>query len=205
MGRMPSEAHGSSLPNRTTPVHRSLWAPWRLSYLRQLEDESAALRCEAGGNPSVSPGGDATSDGDFLREVWERPADDVANHVVHRDADGLILLNRYPYANGHLLVSLGRAAPRLLDYEPAERASFWRLVDRAVALCHAALRPQGLNIGINEGRAAGAGVPTHLHAHVVPRWGGDTNFMTVVGEVRVIPASLEAVATLYRSADPDHA
>jgi ATP adenylyltransferase len=119
---------------------------------------------------------------------------------VHRDAHGIILLNRYPYANGHLLVALGEARPTLLDYEPAQRSAFWRLVERGLALMQRALSPQGINLGINEGEAAGAGLPEHLHAHLVPRWSADTNFMSVVGHVRVIPDALEDVAKLYRDA-----
>ena len=169
-------------------MHSSLWAPWRAAYLRDLasKEESAARD------------GAAAGDGDFLRAAWERPDLDEPNHVVVRTADGLILLNKFPYANGHLLAALADARPTLLDYAPAQRAAFWSLVESAVALCRRTLDPQGVNVGINEGRAAGAGVPTHLHAHVVPRWHGDTNFITVVGEVRVVPDSLEAMARAYR-------
>jgi ATP adenylyltransferase len=173
-------------------MHASLWAPWRLAYLRSLDQNAAA----AGGDARAATS--APGDGDFLRAAWERPDLDGANHVVQRSAEGLILLNRYPYANGHLLVALGAARSALLDYDAAQRAAFWTLVDRAVELCRRALEPQGVNIGVNEGRAAGAGVPTHLHAHIVPRWSGDTNFMTVVGAVRVIPDSLDRMAERYR-------
>jgi ATP adenylyltransferase len=109
----------------------------------------------------------------------------------------MILLNKFPYANGHLLVALGDPRPTLLDYEPAQRAHLWALVDRAADLMQRALEPQGINIGVNQGRAAGAGVPQHLHAHLVPRWGGDVNFMTVVGNVRVMPGSLEKMFERY--------
>ncbi|HMN95186.1 MAG TPA: HIT domain-containing protein [Phycisphaerales bacterium] len=172
-------------------MHQSLWAPWRLAYLRSLDD---AVGATTAGAPR--PAGD----GDFIRAAWDHPDLDRENHVVFRDRDGLILLNRYPYANGHLLVALGEARPRLLDYDPPQRASLWSLVERAVGLCRRTLAPQGINVGINEGSAAGAGVPAHLHAHVVPRWNGDTNFMSVVGAVRVIPDSLERMAEEYRRA-----
>jgi ATP adenylyltransferase len=167
-------------------MHQNLWAPWRMSYLRDLERRSSAL---------AQP---ETGDDNFLLGIWNRPEDDGPNHVITRTAEGMILLNRYPYANGHLLVALGDGRPSLTDYDPPQRAAFWQLVDRAAELCQLALNPQGLNIGVNQGRAAGAGVPSHLHAHVVPRWGGDTNFITVVGELRVIPDSLEAMAARYR-------
>jgi len=174
-------------------MHSSLWAPWRLAYLRDLEGKVARLASD--GQVAAT-----RRDGDFLRAAWERPDLDRQHHVIERSARGLIMLNRYPYANGHLLVALGLARPALLDYSPEERAALWALVDRATALCHRALRPHGVNIGINEGSAAGAGVPGHLHAHVVPRWTGDTNFISVVGEVRVIPDALESMAATYRAA-----
>lgn len=166
----------------------AIHAPWRLAYLESLGEE------ERTGQPK--PG----ASGSFLRDYWLNPSGDKANHVIVRTADGMILLNAFPYATGHLLVALGEARPTLLDYEPAQRATLWALVDRAAALVQAAFEPQGINIGINQGRAAGAGVPGHLHVHLVPRWAGDVNFMTVVGGVRVIPASLEATAERYRTA-----
>lgn len=171
-------------PNPTTPPVTALNAPWRQSYLDTFKDEA-----------SGSGGG---STGSFLLDYWLAPQDDQKNHVICRTADGIILLNKFPYAGGHLLVALGDARPRLLDYEPQQRATFWQLVDRAADLMERALEPQGINIGINQGRAAGAGIPQHLHAHLVPRWGGDVNFMAAVGNVRVISTSLEAVAARYR-------
>ncbi|NBV63399.1 MAG: HIT domain-containing protein [Planctomycetes bacterium] len=103
----------------------------------------------------------------------------------------------------HLLVALGDARPRLLDYTPAQRAAFWKLVDVAAAVVERALQPQGLNIGLNQGRAGGAGLPEHLHAHVLPRWSGDTNFMATVAGARVVPDSLESVAAAFRRVLPD--
>lgn len=111
----------------------------------------------------------------------------------------MVMLNKYPYANGHLLVALGEARPRLVDYDAGLRAALWSMVDLAAELMERTLRPQGINIGVNQGRAAGAGVPGHLHAHLVPRWHGDVNFITVVGQIRVIPAALEAMLERYRA------
>jgi ATP adenylyltransferase len=108
------------------------------------------------------------------------------------------MLNRHPYASGHLLVALGEARPRLLEYSPAQRVAFWNLVEHAWELMQQKLDPQGINMGINEGAASGAGLPGHLHAHLVPRWQGDVNFMGSVAGVRVIPASLEDMVDLYR-------
>lgn len=175
-------------PRKDDPTgHPALHAPWRSEYLEGLgEAEKAA------GPPKAESAS-------FIREYFLRPADDAKNHVVAREADGIIFLNRFPYAGGHLLVALGEARPRLLDYAREQRARLWALVDVAADLVERTLEPQGINIGVNQGRAAGAGVPQHVHVHVVPRWGGDVNFMAVVGGVRVISSSLERMAERYRA------
>jgi len=164
-------------------------APWRLEYLEGLKESEG--KAGAGG-----PG--AKGSGSFLLDYWLNPAGDAANHVIVRTGEGMILLNAFPYSNGHLLVALGDPRPTLLDYEPAQRAALWSLTEVATELVQRTLDPQGINIGINQGRAAGAGVPQHLHVHLVPRWGGDINFMTVVGNVRVMPSSLAAMAGKFR-------
>lgn len=168
--------------------HANIWAPWRMAYLKSLTANTGEEVADRGAEPN------------FFRRYWLNPDQDEQNLVVWRDEQGLLLLNRYPYANGHLLVALSDAAPTLLEYTEAQRAAFWALLEKACTLVHHTFNPQGLNIGINEGEAAGAGVPEHLHAHVVPRWGGDTNFMAVVGQVRVAPEALEEVARSYREA-----
>lgn len=174
-------------PTRSGP--EILHAPWRDRYMQELasgqtEDERGVKRAT------------------FLATYWANPDDDERNHVIARvgegDEAGMIVLNKYPYANGHLLIALGDARPRLLSYAPTQRAALWRIVDAACDLCERALAPQGLNVGVNQAEAAGAGVPGHLHAHVVPRWHGDVNFMAVVGQVRVIPGALESMAARYR-------
>ena len=164
----------------------NLWAPWRMAYLRELERRAAALD------------GAEMDAGPFLTDYFSDPDRDEQNHVVYRNEHGMVLLNRYPYASGHLLAALGDPRPALLDYEPEQRRAFWRLVELGTELIERTFHPQGINTGINQGRAAGAGLPDHLHAHLVPRWNADTNFITVVGQIRVIPDSLEAVARQYR-------
>lgn len=205
-----SAPRSSDQPAQSAPA--ALQAPWRLGYL-----EGVGKHEQTAGVPK--PGS-----GSFLLDYWLDPTSDAVNHVIlrvpnegattahtarlpslleqWRGPGGLILLNKYPYANGHLLVALGTARGRLVDYTDIERASLWRLVDLAALLMESALEPQGINIGINQGRAAGAGVPQHLHAHLVPRWGGDVNYMTAIGNIRVIPASLDAMAERYRAALP---
>ena len=165
----------------------AIWAPWRMAYLEEVFDEDHP---DSGtDNPANGPA-DNQSDS-FLLDYWNQPELDKEHHVLVRNAHGLIMLNKYPYSNGHLLVALGDARPSLTEYEPEQRAELWKLVDQAAALVERALEPQGMNIGINQGRAGGAGVPSHLHVHVMPRWNGDTNFITTVGGIRVIPSALE--------------
>lgn len=178
MGQAPAERREESGGLGPPAIH----APWRSEYLAVFDADVDTPR----------------DSGSFLREYWLHPEDDHRNHVIVRTSEGLILLNRYPYTGGHLLVALGEARPRLLDYTPQQRATLWALTDQAVDLVEQALRPQGVNIGANQGRAAGAGLPGHFHIHVVPRWHGDVNFMAVVGQVRVISQSLEHMARRYR-------
>jgi ATP adenylyltransferase len=196
---MPSDPQKPE-PAAQQPTHpAAIQAPWRQEYLETIDEQEKA----GGAGKSAGAGGAAgapASTGSFLRDYWLAPGDDAKNHVVVRAKHGMILLNKFPYAGGHLLVALGEARPTLLDYDADQRAALWRLVDAASDLVSDALAPQGVNIGINQGRAAGAGVPGHLHVHLVPRWGGDVNFMSVVGQVRVIPVSLEKMAERYRVA-----
>ena len=125
--------------------------------------------------------------------------DDAAALVVARARHNAIMLNRFPYTSGHLMILPYRHAARLEACEPEARAEMMELAARAETVLTAAYRPHGLNLGLNLGEAAGAGIAGHLHLHVVPRWIGDANFMTVVGETRVLP---EALDTTYRRLRP---
>ncbi len=120
--------------------------------------------------------------------------DDRGQFVLHRGIHGYLILNAYPYAPGHLLAVLYRHIPTLGEATSEERADVMTLVTMATALLTEEYRTEGFNIGLNQGRVAGAGIDDHLHAHVVPRWNGDANFVSVVGEVRVLP---EALAVTY--------
>ncbi len=119
--------------------------------------------------------------------------DDKAALIVSRETHSFILMNRYPYNGGHLLILPYREVPDLEDLTPEEFHCFSQTTIKAKRILQAALKPDGFNIGINIGEAAGAGVPRHLHQHVVPRWKGDTNFMPVLGSTRVLPQALEAL------------
>lgn len=173
----------------------AIWAPWRMTYLEDIHDD-AHPDCGAD-NQHDKPSEPSSS---FLLDYWNQPERDQEHHVLVRNNHGLILLNKYPYSNGHLLVALGDARPSLTQYEPTQREQLWKLVDQAAALVERALEPQGMNIGINQGRAGGAGVPSHLHVHVMPRWNGDTNFITTVGGIRVIPSALEMMYERFMKA-----
>lgn len=162
-----------------------LWAPWRLAYLQA--DKPAAPTPEE--LARLRPGADPHC---FMCRTAVS-ASDRENLVVARGKSILVMLNKYPYNNGHVLIApydhLGR-----LDTIPAEThaeiATFTALTVRAM---EKALRAEGVNVGLNLGRAAGAGVPGHLHWHLVPRWFGDTNFMTAVADLRVVSASLDSM------------
>ncbi len=130
--------------------------------------------------------------GCFLcRILAEGPSADAANLVICRREQGILLLNRYPYINGHLLAAPIRHVGTLGELTRDERAILLDLTCLGERLLQSAARPHGFNMGINQGAAAGAGLKDHLHLHIVPRWEGDTNFMPVVGSVRVLPQALE--------------
>lgn len=131
--------------------------------------------------------------------------DDRAALIVHRSQLTYLLLNRFPYNAGHLLVIPFREVADLPDLSAEERADFFATLILAEEILRQALRPDGFNIGLNLGSAAGAGIPGHLHAHVVPRWSGDTNFMPVVGGTRVLPQALDALWSRLREFCPGHA
>lgn len=161
--------------------HQQLWAPWRMAYIDQLSELDATAPA-----PTDAPAC-------FLCDAADAKPDTFAQRLVlHADEHGLILLNRYPYTNGHLLVAPREHVADLADLTPQARAGLMELTVLAEQTLRAAMNPQGMNIGVNLGRCAGAGLPGHVHIHVVPRWNGDTNFMQIVGQVRVIPQALEA-------------
>ncbi|MEX0653160.1 MAG: HIT domain-containing protein [Phycisphaeraceae bacterium] len=160
--------------------NENLWAPWRIDYIRGLGDASTATPA-------------ATDAGCFLCDAADAALSDdelVERLVLLRDERGLLMLNRYPYTNGHLLVAPRDHLPDLSDMTADQRTGLIELTELANRLLTTTLNPQGVNLGMNLGRCAGAGVPGHAHMHVVPRWNGDVNFMHVVAGVRVIPQDL---------------
>lgn len=163
-----------------------LWSPWRLAYVTGTTEARDCIFCDA-----------------LTRADGERL-------VLLRGATCFVILNLYPYNNGHLMVVPNRHVPTLSGLTPDEAGEVMRLTQLAERALQEGYQPQGLNIGVNLGRAAGAGIVDHVHVHLVPRWNGDTNFMSVVGDVRVLPEDLEQTADrlrpiferLDRSTDP---
>ena len=144
-----------------------LWTPWRYPYITGLEKRDDCVFCTAANS-----------------------TDDRASLVVHRAARNFVSLNRFPYTSGHIMVVPYEHVATLDDVPDETAVELIRLTQRAERHMRDLYRPEGLNIGMNIGRSAGAGVAGHLHLHVLPRWTGDTNFMTTVGETRVLPEDL---------------
>ena len=145
-----------------------LWAPWRLEYVEAADEQPGCVFCLA------------------------RDGDDAEKHVVHRGQHALVILNKFPYVSGHLLVAPNRHVGDYGELEDAEALEIHRLASSAIGALAQTYAPQGYNLGWNLGRIAGAGVVDHVHLHVVPRWAGDTNFMPVLADVKVIPEHLTA-------------
>jgi ATP adenylyltransferase len=127
-------------------------------------------------------------------------SEEAGSLVVHRGRDCYVILNLYPYNSGHLMVVPHRHIATLASATREERCEMMDLTRLAEEALTEAYRPQGLNVGMNLGRSAGAGIVDHIHVHIVPRWSGDTNFMTVVGEVRVLPEDIAETARRLRQA-----
>ena len=151
-----------------------LWSPWRLAYITGASQSTGCVFCDALVNPQAEP------------------------LIVHRGIACFVILNLYPYNNGHLMVIPNRHIASLAATTPEELAELIELTRVSEIALTEAYAPHGLNMGINLGKPAGAGVLDHIHMHVVPRWNGDTNFMTVVGRTRVLPEELTATADKLR-------
>ena len=154
-----------------------LWAPWRMTYIAKADKVRGCLFCRTAGR-----------------------RDDRAQLVLARRPLAFLMLNRFPYNPGHLMVAVARHAARFGQLSAAERADVLDLVAVAERALAVEYRPHGVNYGANVGRVAGAGFPGHLHLHLVPRYNGDTNFMPVVGETKVLPESLSRTWSRLRRA-----
>ncbi len=158
--------------SRDERMMKPLWAPWRMEYI--LSDRKG---------------------GECIFYTGEDRSEDARRLILYVGDRTMVMMNRYPYINGHLLVAPVRHVPDLDALSAAEMTDLMAMVRASVRVLKSALSPEGFNVGLNLGRVAGAGVEEHLHFHIVPRWSGDTNYMTVFGEVRVIP---EHIRETYR-------
>jgi ATP adenylyltransferase len=165
-----------------------LWATWRSNYVTSSPDSRA----------------DAPGDGRTLFErILAAPGTDDEKHILHRGATCFVVLNKFPYTSGHLLVLPNRGEPDLEGLTPDEHTELWSLVTASVTALKAAFRCDAVNVGINLGHAAGGSQSDHLHVHCIPRWIGDANFIGVAAETRVLPVSLDdALASLRAVFEP---
>jgi ATP adenylyltransferase len=145
-----------------------IWSPWRMKYIEKTEKEEGCVFCNA-----------------------QAKEDNATNLIAFRGQFSFVILNRYPYTSGHLMVIPFKHVATLEELDPATRAEMIELTSQCMTVLRKTYNPQAFNMGANIGEAAGAGVPGHFHIHIVPRWGGDTNFMSTLGETRVLPESME--------------
>ena len=145
-----------------------LWSPWRMTYIENHEKETVCVFCNA-----------------------QAKADSIENLIAFRGKLAYVILNRYPYTSGHLMVIPFEHKANLEELDRSTRAEMMELTSQCMSVLRNIYKPQGFNMGANIGEAAGAGVRGHVHIHIVPRWAGDTNFMSTLGETRVLPESLE--------------
>jgi ATP adenylyltransferase len=157
---------------------KRLWAPWRLEYIQGADEQESCFFCAAA------------------------QAGDEEGLVVHRGREAFVLLNKYPYAAGHLMVAPYRHEGEFGELSAEEAVEIHRLAASGLGALAQTMRPQGFNVGWNLGRIAGAGVADHVHLHVVPRWAGDTNFMPVLADVKVIPEALASTRDKLAEAWP---
>ncbi len=160
-------------------ANQRIWAPWRLAYVKDASKD-VAQECIFCAKPAEE--------------------DDEANLIVHRGERAFVILNLFPYTNGHLMVTPYEHLSSIADVPAQTIAEMMALAQRAITVLERTYAPHGFNVGFNQGRVAGAGVEHHIHMHVVPRWGGDTNFMPVLADTRVMPQSLEQSYEALRGA-----
>lgn len=163
-------------------TRENLWAPWRIKYVQGLTESKGCFVCQS----------------------LDRPQDDDKNLVLWRPPHSIVILNRFPYNNGHLLIAPVRHIGDLQQATEQELLEMTLLIRESQKVLSLAIKPHGFNVGMNFGRCAGAGLPAHLHIHVVPRWDGDTNFMSVCSDTDVISQSLIELLDLLKQVSKKH-
>lgn len=158
-----------------------LWNGWRAQYVQR-----DVKRSDTGKS--------------VFTEILESGMQDEDSHIVHRGAHSFVILNAFPYSPGHLLVLPYREVAELEQLTPDEHNEIWSTVTFGVRVLKAEYRPQGINVGINMGASAGGSIAQHLHVHIVPRWGGDTNFMVAIANTKILPEALDVTAARVRAA-----
>lgn len=164
-------------------IMNTLWAPWRMAYMKNIDQKDhGCVFC-----------------------IKHAAADDRENLILHRGRKCFVVMNLYPYNNGHLLIIPFEHVADICSIDQETSSELWELLCVSKKALLGAFHPDGFNIGINQGRSAGAGIDMHMHVHIVPRWNGDTNFMPVTGEVKVISQALhetwDALRPFYRPID----
>ena len=161
----------------------NIWAPWRIGYIVNI---------------------DKNDDGCFLCDNIADVDDDQDNYVLWRSQHSVVVFNHYPYNNGHMLIVPQRHIADLSEATDEEMLDLMRLVREAQKCLSLAINPQGFNVGLNAGRCAGAGLPGHLHVHIVPRWNGDTNFMSICSDTEVISQSMRELFDQLKETSEEH-
>lgn len=165
-------------------MHQSIWAPWRIDYIQQPK-----------------------TDGCFLCRILQE-TNDRDNLLLKRSSSAAVIMNRYPYNGGHLMIVPHRHLAHLEELTPEEQTDIHQLTTTALRIMKTTMHPDGFNLGYNLGTAAGAGLAEHLHQHIVPRWNGDTNFMPVIAETHVMPQALldqyDQLKPHFDHCDPTH-
>ncbi len=146
----------------------NLWAPWRIKYIESVDDSQGCIFCDK----------------------WEENKD-KENLILKRGKVVYVIMNLFPYNNGHLMIVPKRHTSHIGDLSDDEKLEMFKLMEMSLSTLQEALNPQGFNLGMNIGRVAGAGIEEHVHLHIVPRWKGDTNFMPIIGDTKVISEGLE--------------
>ncbi len=171
-----------------------LWATWRSAYVQGVTDSRTLV-----------PEGEPDDGRSLFERILEADGTDDEKQIVLRGDRCFVMLNRFPYTSGHLMVLPNRAVPGLEDLDDEEHAELWGLVRDSVVAVRSGLGSEAVNVGVNLGTAAGGSQADHLHVHCVPRWTGDANFMGVAAETRVLPVSLDEARDRIRAAWPDRA